>query len=255
LLYRFDVGNSTSNEVFFSHDGSLVATTTGDSCHVWDVHTGTTKWSFGTQDAGLDPLDAVSFLPGDTSILMWGFEIRSLTGEILRTITPPFDNRPMISRLPDGRYIGGFTGVWPDSTVEFFDLNLGKVTNSVTAYERYNVGAFIVNPVTGDFATGGQDLIYYKSIDPAPLNAVHPISPQPVDFDAFTTHNRISIRFTAPQGNSRVMVYSIEGRYVYSSSINGPLPVETGPLASGVYFVVLINERGERAFRKVSVIE
>ena len=201
----------------FSRDGSEVAATyhgTGVTC-VWDTHDGRL-------------LD--SSVAGDSAI-MW-----------IQTILPGTNQAAEINPS------------WEiDSVVRVVDLATDKVRRSFPVPGKL-LRSIAVNPRTGELATGCDDgtIIVWKSFDNLSVSQA-PVTPAS-NFNAFATSNHISIRLTASQLHSRIMVYSIDGRYVYSSEVQG-LSVETGPLANGVYFVVLVNALGERAFRKVSIIE
>ena len=242
----------------FSHNDSLIALSDGGHCYIFNINDGSNIATFEDSINDQLPVEVMSFLPGDTSLLMRGYEVRSLNGTLLRYM--PSDRRAEIIRLPDGTYMGGFnwsqTFNWPDSNVTFFDFNQGKVTNTVTLYEKWNVGTMVVNPLTGDFATGGQDLIYYKSIDNTNSSVAQQSESSGRPLEAFASYGHIKIDLPSGAESGRVFVYRTDGRCFFSSVVEaGESSVTTSELPSGVYFIVYVPSSGQRSFTKVSLFQ
>ncbi len=253
ILNRY-TSTTGGNVICYSHSDSLLAGSDKNSFAIWDRTTQQKITQFSPSGLVL----SASFAADDQHLILgcYGpnqFEIHPISSD--PPIVVPYVRAAYLdgmTNFPDGGHV---VAIRDDSGLIVYDLNTGQI-RSTAQQSGKKVYAVAVNPITGDFGSGFDDgtIVVWKA--PGGTTTVRPISiSPPATFDAFPTHNRIFIRSTAPQGNSRVMVYSIGGRYVWSSAIHGELSLETGPLSSGVYFVVLINERGERSFRKVSVIE
>ena len=270
LIYRYLLSGSyyqgPPNALIFSHDGSLIAMSDGDSCYIMSVHDSSIVSAFERSPDNNWGAEAIAFLPGDTSLLFRGYEVRTLLGKRLSYM--PSNTRAQIIRLPDGRYFGGFDyyygsydygrGQWADSTITFFDLNQGKVTDSVTIIERQVETTMAVNPATGDFAMGGQDLIYYKSIDPGTSSVKeYPSEPVPSDLslEAYQQGKTIALECSLV-GVGHVSIYRSDGERMFAREVSSvPLSTIIPGLPSGLYFAVLENDKGERVVKKVLLLE
>jgi|GEM_PF-6805224 len=251
-----DIGDPQA--LVFSDDGKLIAISDEYTCEIFNALTGAFVSQFLESKV-------LAFLPGDTSLLFEGYDICSLDGTILGSM--PSSGNPEILRLPDGKYIIGFGPQYgygnPDSIVAFFDLKKGKVTNSVAALEGWNYlnpQALVVNPATGDFAMGGRDLIYYKSIDPESSGVKQSTSSDLAPIQAFSSNNRVTVNMPGGADRGKLFVYRSDGRCYFTAEVAaGERSVTTLALPRGDYFIVFLGgPAGSPAttrFTKVSLFQ
>lgn len=242
--------------IVFSDDGTHIAVSDANTCEVFNAQTGAFVSEFIQSKV-------LSFYSGDSSLLCEGYYICSLDGTILRTL--PSSGHTEILRLPDGKYIVGYGPnyvAYSDSILAFFDLQKGIVTNEFTALEGWsyrNPQALAVNPVTGDFAMGGRDLIYYKSIDPEP-SSVTEFATTFKTIQAYASTSRITL--VAPvtgdgvSESGKIFIYNALGECCYTQEVKpGERSITTGALSAGDYFIVLQTAGGGKYFTKVSLFQ
>jgi len=255
IIWQYDM---TKLVYCYSHNGEKVGLTDrrDDTLRVYDRFTHETVAAYYTPGILL----SASFSDDDTKLIItraipYQFEIHTLVNDQAVIVPYNSDYWPAGMVLLHGNDLGV---VQSDSGLLVFNVNSGLLTKTIRPPD--NTGPFLpissikvssvaLNPVTGDFATGEDDgsVIVWKALG---NSKVATSFPHPFEsFDAVVFNNRIEIQSLKEQ---QVYVYSIDGRCLWSSPFTHD-KITTTPLPNGVYFVILVNERGERAFRKVSI--
>ena len=244
-------GFSAPKAIAFSSDGSKIAAyfPFRDTLIVWNTEDGSILYKvpriYGNNQ--------IFFLPGDTSIFFSNGLTYCLTTKKSTSINVPGAiNGAIVCLMPEKRSIAVVNNAFdvkPPDTVYFVDLATGAIRGTILLPDSEFVYSMAVNPVTGDVAIAGQDLIVYKapsflSVKDEPL----PESPLQV----FELNSKITIQL--PNDAGKLYIYRSDGRCYYSANISfGTASVTTPELPMGDYFVVFQPEVGEKSIAKISL--
>ncbi len=258
----------------FSSDGSMVVVSNGTNELIWSSHS---PWDTisGQIDGKLlssnymsGAASSVFFLPGDTllsSIVSGGVAITPFACKDCDTFSVLINSDIFCDNfLP---LLGGeiFAGIGErnvihtrDSVVQVVDASTANVLKSY-----FNLGelqrSIAVNPITGEFATGGSNgtiIVWRNPVTAAVMQTATTIQPH---LEAFTSYGHITIRIpvvTSTELTGKVFVYRSDGRCYFTSEVPaGESSVTTSALPSGDYFIVFEPSSGSQYFTKISLFQ
>jgi len=240
--------------IAFSSDGSMLAGSFAGGgsewFYVWNVNDGSILYK--KQSMGGYQL---FFLPGDTSILFDGQYIYNFKSQTSFEIpNNPVWNFSTIAMMPGMKEFAGIqtTSGQPCSGIQIIDIATGNIVHTIQTPDSEIINCLAVNPVTGDIAIGGQDLIVYKSFGNDAVAQSHTRSSQPLQ--AFTSNSRITVDVPSGEERGKVFVYGSDGRCYFTAEVaSGEQSVTTSALPMGDYFIVFEPASGAPAFTKVSL--
>jgi len=239
----------------FSHDGSMLAEINDQDIIVWRVSDGVELFSIPATGT------SVAFLPGDSALFIADegkVDVYSFISKTLISHQNSSINANHFALLPDGKTCVGIHRVTqdnmfePDSGVQYIDINSGNVIRSFQTPDSGLVNCVAANPVTGDIAVGGQDLIVYKAFGIDAVNQSPSPASQPLH--AFASNSRITVDGPAGAERGKIFVYRSDGRCYFMAEVSaGEQSVTTSALPMGDYFIVFQTASGEKYFTKVSL--
>ncbi len=254
-LFRTFSSTRPVSALAFSHDGSMLAEINDQETIVWRVSDGTELYHFSATGT------FIAFLPGDTALFIAdeGFvDVYSFPTHELASHPNSSINANQFALLPGGHTCFGIHQVTQDnmfeadSGVQYIDINTGNVIQSFQTPDSSLVNCIAVNPVTGDLAVGGQDLIVYKALGNDAVKQSTSPSSQPLQ--AFTSNSRITVDVPGGVERGKLFVYRSDGRCYFTAEVAaGQSSVTTSALPTGDYFIVFQTASGGKYFSKVSL--
>ncbi len=255
----------------FSSDGSMMVGSNGSNELIWSSNKTVTIDSYlAGQLLSSNYLSGAGgpafFLPGDTllsSIVSGGVAITPIACKDCDTFSALLNSNIYCDNFLPLRGGEVFAGIGErnvnhdrDSVAQVVDASTAIVLKSY-----FNLGemqrSIAVNPITDEFATGGENgtIIVWK--DPRSSDAVKQTHYQTLlPLEAFMTNGHITIRLPASTFAGKIFVYRSDGQCYYTSPVQaGESSVTSPALPSGDYFIVFEPAIGERSFTKVSLFQ
>ncbi len=240
--------------IAFSSDGSMLAASFEgggfQGLEIWDVNNGSVLYR--NQFIGGYPF---FFLSGDTTLLFNGHTIYNLKSQ--KSIEIPnnpawnFSTYAMLPGLKEFAGIQTVSGV-PCSGIQIIDIATGNIVHTIQTPDSEIIECMAVNPVTGDVAIGGQDLIVYKAFGNDYVEEPEQISSQPLH--AFASNSRITVDMPGGAERGKIFVYRSDGRCYFTAEVSAGEPsITTSALPKGDYFIVFQTASGGKYFTKVSL--